>query len=376
MSLHHNFMAHEVSTLLLDQLRHGNASEWATQRLTKATTLWQGKADWPKPDIAFEDRTNGSSFAIEFKPPNHSKREYVTGLGQAMTYLGEFEYTGLVIPNLSSDGFEIGDYLFNLLNSSFPSLPIALFTYDLDPKNIVVRRKLSERESPPLQIPVGVGSKVFWGYWRDLSRFDLFILLRLIDSMPSGSFDDVYLKFWNLYARRGKARTWEGRPRKKKRAPKNAQNFLGERLNAQLAMRHAGMISADGNLTAMGYDLLHVGKIYGPESEAFTDCIARLVLIEGNHLELIFWIEEQQRFFSTSDRVSSNEYFNALDNALVQAGVISPPRKGRAKAHFLRDEPKLWNKLGLLLREGNVRYFHQGLGLVFDWRKIVSTLRD
>lgn len=369
-------MVHQVSTLLLNQLRTGKANTWTTPNLTKKTTLWQGKAEWPRPDIAFEDRSKGSSFAIEFKPPNHPKREYVTGLGQAMTYLAEFEYSGLVVPTLSGDGFGIGDYLYDLMERSFTSLPIALFTYDSDPNAIVVRRKLKERESPPLQIPKGVGSRVFWGYWRDLSRFDLFNLLRLTDSSSEGSFEDVYLEFWNSFARKGRARTWEGNPRKRKRVATRAPNFKGERLNSRLAMHHAGMISADDSLTAMGYDLLHVGKIYGPESDAFSDGIARLVLLEGNHLELIFWIEEQQRIFNKSDRVSSNEYFNALDNALVQAGVICPPRKGRAKAHFLRDEPKLWNKLGLLLREGNVRYFHPGLGLVFDWRKIVSILRD
>ena len=166
MAFQHNFMAHEVSTLLLDQLRTGKASAWTTPRLTKKATLWQGKAEWPRPDIAFEDRSKGSSFAIEFKPPNHAKREYITGLGQAITYLDDFEYSGLVVPNLSADGFDIGSYLLKLLERELAPLPIALFTYDLDPKGMVVRRKLKTRKSPPSRIPKGIGRKVFWGYWR------------------------------------------------------------------------------------------------------------------------------------------------------------------------------------------------------------------
>ena len=374
MAFQHNFMAHEVSTLLLDQLRTGNANAWATSKLTKKTTLWQGKADWPRPDIAFEDRTKGSSFAIEFKPPNHPKREYVTGLGQAITYLSDFEFSGLVVPNLSADGFDIGSYLLNLLDRELTTLPIALFTYDLDPKGFVVRRKLKTRKSPPSRIPKGVGRDVFWGYWRDLSQFDLYHLLLLADrKRESSSFDDVFRRFWNSFAVTGRARTWEGRRRKKKK--RNAPSYTSERLNARLAMRHAGMITVDGELTGPGHELLRVGKIYGPNSSAFSDGIARLVLLEGGHLELMFWVEEQHRFLSSSARITSKAYFRALDLALIKAGVIAPPT-GAAKAHYVRDEPKLWNKLGLLHPVGKNRYFHQGLGLAFDWRKIISVLGE
>ena len=373
-TLEHNFMAHQISSLLLGQLRTGDAAAWATSKLSKASTLWQGKADWPRPDIAFEDRTSGSAFAIEFKPPNHAKREYVTGLGQAITYLNDFEFSGLVVPELSGDGFRIGDYLLDILDGDLSPLSIALFTYDLDPKQIKVRRKLKERESPPAGIPQGVGRKVFWGYWRDLSRYDLFELVRLADQSNTKSFDDIFQRFWTSFAVKGKARTWEGKRRKKK--DKDAPSYSAERLNAWLAMRHSGILSDDAHLTALGHELLRVGKIYGPSSMAFSDVISRLVLIEGSHLELMFWVEEQNRLLSSARKVTSDKYFGALDRALVEAGVIAPRIKGAAKAHFLRDEPKLWNKLGLLVRDGNTRYYHKGVGLAFDWRKVISVLGE
>lgn len=374
MVLEHNFMAHQVSSLLLGQLRTGQASTWATPKLSKKSTLWQGKADWPRPDIAFEDRTSGSAFAIEFKPPNHSKREYVTGLGQAITYLNDFEFSGLVVPELSGDGYRIGDYLLGILDGDLASLSIALFTYDVDPREIRVRRRLRKRKSPPAGIPQGIGRKVFWGYWRDLSRYDLFELLRLSDHRSGKVFDDVFLRFWKQYSVKGRARTWEGKQRKKKEV--NAPSYNAERLNAWLAMRHCGMLSVDSNLTALGHEVLRLGKIYGPDSTAFSDVISRLVLIEGSHLELIFWVEEQNRLLRSSEKTTSDAYFGALDKALVKSGVIAPRDKGAAKAHFLRDEPKLWNKLGILVRDGNVRYFHKGLGLAFDWRRIISVLGE
>ncbi|MYE12978.1 MAG: hypothetical protein F4X99_15265 [Gammaproteobacteria bacterium] len=216
---------------------------------------------------------------------------------------------------------------------------------------------------------------MFWGYWSDFSPFDLYQLLRLTDSKRKlASFDYVFRNFWNAFAVKGRAQTWEGHRRKKKK--KNAPSYAPERLNARLAMRHAGMISSEDDLTGLGHELLRVGKIYGPDSAAFLDGIARLVLLEGRHLELIFWVEEQHRFLSEPDKHASDAYFKALDRALIQAGVIAPLPTAAAKAHFLRDEPKLWNKLGLLHPVAKNRYFHQGLGLAFDWRKIISILGE
>jgi len=152
MGVEHNFMAHKVSSLLLHQLRSGNAGAWATPRLSTKSTLWQGIADWPKPDIAFEDRTNNSSFAIEFKPPNQPKREYVIGLGQAITYLNDFEFSGLVVPKRTGDGFEISNYLFNILDRDLAELPLALFAYDRDPNDLTILQPLSPPRIPGLPL--------------------------------------------------------------------------------------------------------------------------------------------------------------------------------------------------------------------------------
>jgi hypothetical protein len=147
-------------------------------------------------------------------------------------------------------------------------------------------------------------------------------------------------------------------------------------LNALLAMRHSGLLSADQRLPAAGHELLRVGKIYRPDSVAFLDLLANRVLTDGKHLDLMFWVDEQNRAIDASDKKTSDRYFAVLDKALVAAGVIVPRDKDPAKAHFIRDEPKLWNKLRLLARYSPTRYFHEGHGLAFDWRKIVAVLDD
>lgn len=372
MSVEHNFMAHEVSSLLLRQLRTGNAGGWASPKLSTKSTLWQGFADWPRPDIAFEDRTSNSSFAIEFKPPNQPKREYVTGLGQAITYLTDFEFSGLVVPKRARDGFDISSYLSGVLGRDLAGLSVALFAYDRNPGDLTVLRALKPRNSPPSRVPSGIGRKVFWGYWRDLSNFDLLELLRLADHMDGRPFEEIFGTFWVNFAAKGRALTWEGKRRKKK--AKNARSLNAERLNALLAMRHCGLLSADERLTAAGHELLHVGKVYSPDSAAFLEMLAYHILTDGRHLDLIFWVDDQNRAIQARDRQDSDSYLAALDNALVGAGVIAP-RAGRvAKPHFIRDEPKLWNKLGLLARDGSTRYFHKNHGFAFDWRKIISVV--
>ena len=60
-----------------------------------------------------------------------------------------------------------------------------------------------------------------------------------------------------------------------------------------------------------------------------------------------------------------------LDEGMELAGFIRAAPQGRAKATFLRDEPKYWNRLGLLERDGR-SYFHPGVGYMFNWRAIVG----
>ena len=371
MGFEHNLMAHQVSALLLQEVRTGKAV-WSHARLTTKSTLWQGMADWPRPDIAFEDRTTKSSIALEFKPPNQPKREYVTGLGQALTYLNDFEFAGLIVPEVSNDGFAIAEYFRDMLTGVLDEMPVALLSYRTNPSNLKILQPLRERIDGPQSLPAGVGAKVFWGYWRDLSSFDLLTFLQLIDRSTRNDFDVIFDKFWRSFATTGRARTWEGDYRKRKQM--KAAGHMGERINVWLAMRHAGLIDTDGRITADGYELLRVGKVYGADSSAFLDVLARHVLTNGRHLDLILWVEDQQRYIAPDKKQDADTFYHALDLRLVREGVIAMPPANAAKQYFLRDELKLWNKLGLLVHSGRERYFHENHGLAFDWRRVISVL--
>ena len=369
MSAQHNFMAHEVSSILLHQLR-GGCADWATPRLSEKSTLWQGFQYWPKPDIAIEDRDHKSSFALEFKPPNHQRREYITGIGQALTYLRNFEFSGLVVPKLSSDGFCIASYLSHLLEEELPDLALALFQYEPADRNLTVLRPLRPRTSTPPSL-VTKKPGLFWGYWRDLSNFDVFELLNLVDQNADEDFDRIFSCFWNDFVMVRKAKTWENKPRKiQNNSPRRVKS---ECTNASLSLRHTGLLSSDDALTEMGHALLRTGKIYSADSTVFLEMLAYCILVEGRHLDLIFWVDEQNRIIGDEEKNARVQYLRALDHRLVEVGAIRPPAEGGGKKTFLRDEPKLWNKLGLLVRrDHNNSYLHPGAGLVFNWRKIVS----
>lgn len=370
MSYEHNQMAHKVSKKLLSDLRASRAP-WTKSFLSGATTLWQGVADWPRPDIAFQDTKLNASIALEFKPPNQPKREYVTGLGQAITYLNEFRYAGLVLPTVANDGYRIADYIGDMFTGILKEMPLAVFSYEDDPANLTVIRGLQAR-SDGVTIPSSTGRKAFWGYWRDLSNFELYEMLCLLDAQKHPNFESMFSKFWRSYASKGKALTWEGAERKIK-SP-DAKGKISEQTNVKQAMRHAGLIDSGGHMTEDGYALLRIGKIYSPSSVAFLERLARQVLYSARHLDLIFWIEETQRLVPKRQKQEAKAFYRQLDLSLDRAGIITAPKRGAAKAAFLRDEPKLWNKLGLLIHSNKTQYFHPGVGLIFDWRKIISVI--
>lgn len=120
---------------------------------------------------------------------------------------------------------------------------------------------------------------------------------------------------------------------------------------------------------------MQLGKVYGTEGRAFLDAFGQMILLDGRHLELMFWVDEPQRRLAPKSRTTFEAFRRALDRQLPEAGVIRRVPRNQGKKTFLRDEFKLWNKLGLLEKASGRTYFHRGVGLIFNWRAVVSILR-
>jgi len=376
----HDTLANEIGGHLLTKIRASD-SVWKQVFSTDMNRI--GCWEWPRPDIVFSDNTLGITYANEFKPPFQNKREYLTGLGQSLSYLQSHNYAGLIVPKYSDDNFRISEYMNETLSSDeFIHLPISLIEYDIrtlrtDPNSsIKLLKGISNTRETILKSKAKI-NETFWAFWRDASPSEIFDILALSDKY-SGESGDIYSKhvYPEFYARMisGGTKQWDGSGRNK--TPTEASK-KSEKQNYKIPLFQLGLIDqAEGRLTKRGYQLLFIGKMYGGESMEFLDFLTYILLTDGKHLELINEVLKFQRDIVVPD--NSAEYSLNIENYLSSRGFIGPrkptARTTGAKNSYLRDEQKLWNKLGLLDRKSKTNYFYPNEGYKFNWNNITRIL--
>lgn len=375
----HDELASFIGSVLLENIRT-EKSEW--KQIFSNDVCRVGDWDWPRPDYVLADNSKLVTYANEFKPPKQSKREYLTGLGQAIAYLQKHDYSGLILPKYADDGFEICEYICNILKTDeFKHLPISVIEYDEDNINSDSIKLLKgieiERGSIPINKKENSVTKTFWCFWRDASHYEVYELLKLADKY-NDELGDIYTKFVyeEFYEMLVTKRTkmWDGTARTKNFSVASKKS---EKQNYKISLFHLGLWSqSEGRLTVKGYKLLTIGKIYGANSKKFIDYLTYLILIDGRHLQLIHEFEEFQRIEDISE-LKRSEYFIKLDYYLENKGFIGKrkptARTTNAKGSYIRDETKLWNHLGLIY-SNNTRYFLEGEGLRFNWNRISELL--
>lgn len=381
MSEVHDDLTNKTSTAILKKIR---ARDLGWKQIFSESIARIGDFGWPRPDYVCRDYELKQSIAFEFKPPGQSKREYLTGLGQSVAYLQKHHYAGLIIPRMA-EGFRIAEYMKELLNiSTLKDLPIALIDYDenlvaTDPENAISLLKpiVSQRVAV---LSAAAQSMTYWGWWRDTSHYEVLQLLELSDKYKNETGDIysrfVWPEFWRLMIE-GKTKQWDGTPRSLSGdadAPDSSQ-----KQNNKIPLFQLGLWDqADGRLTLEGYKAMSYGRLWGPNSARFLDYLTQLILLKGYHLQLIQDVREFQETVATDDQKSSSAKFKiGVEEYLEKKGAIGPRRPGRtttdAKGSYLRDEPKLWNKLSLLKTDG-ATYFFVGEGYKFDWGRITDIL--
>ncbi len=343
------------------------------------------------PDFVILDVENGTAIAAEYKPPNQSKREYLTGLGQTLAYTRDFHYALLVVPDVSDDDYHIAAHIADVLSQAIASpLPVGLLQYD--PRTI-------SSDDPgfeilkPLEVRTGALShrvavdQSFWAKWRDMSPNELGLFLSyLYDEGRTGSSggrgtirDRAFNRLWQQMVA-GQTRHWGGAHRSGLSAAtkvawgKNFRNFVN----------HIGWCLPDGKLTDSGLQALRIVHQYGHDSRLFLDHLAHAVLVGGKHLVLMNAINEyQDKYLSQTGSFSSEQdWLQELETHLDTSGLLkrNPGRHDAAVEHvprgFLKAEKTLWRNLGFVVGAGphKARVFHRGRGFVFDWSRITSLL--
>ena len=249
-----------------------------------STNVYTGSSrTWPLPDFVIVDADRQASMAGEFKPPNQSKREYLTGLGQAFAYTRDFSYSMLVVPTVADDGYEIARHITSVLEQTeLTNAPVGLICYDpkaVSPTNTAfqVLRSLAPRVAPPK----GQVDRVttLWAKWRDMSLQELGRFLELFyeegrnsNTITGTVRGRAFDRLWDDMTQgrtinlSGTSRQLNNTPKLKGGWSKNFRNFPA----------HLGWCYHDGKLTAQGLAALHLVHQYGYGSRVFLDHLSRL----------------------------------------------------------------------------------------------------
>lgn len=377
----HDVLAYAVATEAVRRVRVA-AAPWSA--IFSPQAYITASRSWPVPDFVLVDEQNGWSLAAEFKPPRQTKREYLTGLGQALAYSRDFHYALLVLPTVADDGYRIADHVVSVLQQAvYSDSPVGVLAYDagaFSPANPAFSEAhfFSARVAAPTQL-VHLDQS-FYAKWREMSPHEAFVLLGYsYDEMRAPSSAGATVRdraFGRLWAdiQSGLIKHWAGGVRHYAlgnlvAVSKNYRNFLF----------HVGWTEADGALTKAGLDALHAGMLYGYGSLPFADELAKAVLGAGKHLILFNAISEYQLRLG---RPFPEEglWINGLERFLENNGLLkrNPARAGSLSARgFLKAEKQLWKQLGLIIPYGpsGGRSFHPDRGLVFNWARITELLQ-
>jgi hypothetical protein len=378
----HDVLAFAVAQEAIRRVAVG-AAPWNT--VLSATSYITSSRTWPVPDFVLVDPASHVTVGAEFKPPQQTKREYLTGLGQAVAYARDFHYGLLILPTIADDGYPIAQHVVSILNETpLAQAPVGVLAYDpalLSPASpdFAEARFFSLRAGAPT-LPAPLDNS-FYAKWREMSPQEMLSLLafsydemRSLASAVGTIRDRAFDRLWqaiqggHVQHWAGGTRNYANTPNMKVAVAKNYRNFLF----------HLGWTESDGRLTGDGLSAMHVGTLYGAGSQPFLDTIARALLLDGKHLILFNAISEFQDALGTV--ANEQAWLSQLEDDLEARGLLkrNPARHAAAVAMssrgFLKAEKQLWKNLRLIIPRGT-RAFHPGRGLIFDWARITSLLQ-
>lgn len=377
----HDVLAYAIATEAVARLRAGRAP-WST--LFSSNAYITASRTWPLPDFVLVDGTNNLNVAAEFKPPKQSKREYLTGLGQAIAYSRDFHYSLLVIPEIADDGYPIAKHVVDVMKqAALSAAPVGVLTYDpalftpLAPR-FHEAHFFATRTTQPVRLASLDTS--FYAKWREMSPQEVFLLLaycygemRPATAVTGTIRDRAFDKLWaDIQA--GRVQNWARTPRNA--APSTKE---GVRKNYRNFLFHIGWTEADGALTKEGLDAHHVGTLYGEWSRPFLDAIAMATLTGGKHLVLFNAISDYQDSIK-GEFPNEAQWLDNLELFLEAKGLLkrNPARaaaavRGQVRG-FLKAEKQLWKQLELVRPRGQ-RVFHPNRGFIFNWSRITDLLQ-
>ncbi len=217
--------------------------------------------DFPVPDIQIQTKDN-KLIQVECKPTTENKREYITGLGQAIAYCVQSDYSYLAMP-LS----EIKKY-----EKWFWPDYIGLLGVEIN--NVVELRKAkqSKIKSPEAKTSIKRG----YAYYRDLNIHEIYSITKyLLEFKISSNSSDIDNVIWNGIL---KHRDWKS---------SKSSNIL----NIKLLLRDLKLFNFKENIILEnGLEIIDIGN--KNNEEMLKEYGRKLFLIDGNYIDIIALIQE------------------------------------------------------------------------------------
>lgn len=383
MSSTHDVLAYAVATEAIRRTRAGSAP-WCG--FLSAHSYLTASRRWPVPDFVLHDPQNDVMIAAEFKPPQQTKREYLTGLGQAIAYARDFNFGLLILPTIADDGYRIADHVQDILEQdAMQAVPVGLLSYDpasLSSANPAFLETVFFKGPHTPANPVRLDNS-FYAKWREQSPEEIYLTLRFsYQEMNVAAARNVRDRAFDLLweeTQAGQVKNWAGKVRT---YANNASNKAAIAKNYRNFPFHIGWTEPNGTLTREGLEAWHVGTLYGPWSLPFLDALARAVLLSGKHLILFNAINEFQDTLGVVPE--EGMWLDQLEEFLENKGLLKRNEERAAaaakgvKRGFFKAEKQLWKGLGLIVPYGAAgkRVYHPGRGLIFDWSRITSLLKS
>ncbi|MEM2701629.1 MAG: hypothetical protein QXR45_00490 [Candidatus Bathyarchaeia archaeon] len=295
--------------------------------------------------------------SFEVKTPYVYKHEYITGIGQAISYNSVFPLSYLVIPDFNMERFEVSDFVKEIVETN--DLKIGLFSYKMEnPKEIELIKEASIVRTQARRIKESVkGIRRSYSYWRETIPEEVFEALRISKELEGiqepNILNEVLKRFWNEILSR--------------RFPKTTRvsSFL---LNYKLFLIQNALLDASGRLTAIGRHTLTLGERFGKESETFREIITYVMLKYGGHYVLLSKIYEEQSQMSKEQLSSWETWVDEVVRKLREHDYYI------SKDDFRTDLPRMlfaYERYFCGIAESR---FIEGRGISINFPKIIAIL--
>lgn len=331
-------------------------------------------ATWETPFIeyAYQNVSNNNTIAFYYPDTMQGSGICIKRVLEALS-----RYDVCIVAFSATNLLEANEFCDDLDTKGLATLQIGVVVYDKNGKTLFIRQYVLSDTSSKKRSKSE--RKSYWCWWRDASQYEIAQLLRL-----SKEYDDldgdiytqkVYPIFYDLMINQ-KTKQWDGSPRKKNYS---LASFKAEKQNYKIPMCQLGLWdTATGHITPKGNGLLDIIDRYGDGSGQYLDYLSKLLLIEGKHLDLIKDVDDFQHNCSELMPENSSDYFLIFDNYMEEKGSIGTRKPSAVttggKHSYIRDEPKLWNKLGLIISSGKGRYYWPFVGIKINWPRINEIL--